>query len=89
MPQPCWMNSPYFCWNRSMRTRGTADPPAVTARSEDRSMGWRSPWFQMSFQIVGTAMVTVGRSVAIRAVSGAACRYIVGNTKSAPHMKPE
>ena len=42
----------------------------------------------MSFQMVGTAMVTVGRVAAMSVVSGAAWRYCLGNTKSAPPMNP-
>ncbi len=37
MPQPWMMRTPYRFWNASISDRGTAAPPDVTIRSDDRS----------------------------------------------------
>src|SRR6266513_2936025 len=69
-----------------MSERGTAEPPQMIMRSDDRSMGWVSPYRRMSFQIVGTAPENVTRSSATIRVSGSACKHAPGITRDAPHM---
>src|SRR5581483_4750927 len=67
--------------------RGTADPPHMTARIDERSRpGLARRNCRMSFQIVGTAAEIVTLSASIKPISGSACRNRSGMTRSAPDM---
>ena len=83
------MRTPNFCWKRSIRLRGTAEPPQITMRSDEKSRSCASLYRSTSFQIVGTAPLKVGRSLSISLHSGSACRKREGRMKSAPAVQPE
>jgi hypothetical protein len=89
IPQAWTMCMPWSCSKRCMSDSGTADPPHATRRSDVRSVGCSSTHESRSFQIVGTAPATVGRSSEIMRASGSACRKRPGRTKSAPASQPE
>ena len=57
-----------------MSAGGQAEPPTMTSFIEEMSVGFASRWASRSVQMVGTAPASVGRSAAIIAASGAACR---------------
>ena len=65
-----------------MSARGTAEPPHMTRRSDERSAA--RPLINRSVSTVGTAPVSVGRVSSMIRLSGPACRNCWGNTRSAP-----
>ena len=73
IPQACRMVTPYDCWYSFIIPSGTAEPPQHTVRSDEMSRpGLARRKCSTSFQIVGTAAATVGRSCSIMSTSGAA-----------------
>ena len=88
MPHAWMMRTPCCRSKRSIRLRGTAEPPQTMSRSEERSIGFVSAKRPTSFQMVGTAPATVARSSAIRRQSGSGWRNRPGISRSAPVSHP-
>src|SRR6202007_2879657 len=66
---------------------GTAEPPQATSLSDDTSWpGSFSRQCMTSFQMVGTAPATVGRSSSIMPISDLASRWQSGSSRSAPAL---
>ena len=72
-----------------MRLLGTAEPPAMTRRRLERSVGCESTWRRTSFQIVGTPAAKLARSCSMKRERGSACRKRPGISRSAPSIQAE
>src|ERR1700730_16154285 len=70
-----------------MRLLGTAEPPAITRRRLERSVGCESTWRRTSFQIVGTPAAKLARSCSMKRERGSACRKRPGISRSAPSIQ--
>ncbi len=84
MPQAWTMRTSSSFSNASMSACGTAEPPQITRRSEDRSPPLARTCWSSPFQMVGTAPASVGRSASISATSGAGWRNRSGMIIEAP-----
>ncbi len=84
MPQPWMMRTPYFFSKAFISASGMAAPPDVPIRSDDRSIGWVSPYCRMPAQIVGTAEASVERSAAMKSVIGPGIMCGPGKCSVAP-----
>src|SRR5579863_6621221 len=72
--------------NASMSARGTAEPPAITARNEERSASEFAAARSRSFQIVGTPADIVGRCSEMILRRCSPWRNIWGMSRLAPTM---
>ena len=91
IPQPWTMVMPKRDWKPSMRARGTAEPPPVTSRSEERSTSapGAAATRRRSFQMVGTPHERVGRRSAMIRARCSPWTYCWGRWRSAPVIHAE
>ena len=82
------MGTPARSSKASIRARGTAAPPAVTPRKEERSTAGSAATRSRSFQMVGTPQASVTRCSAMIRARCSPWRNIWGMTRLVPTMKP-
>ena len=84
IPQPWTMVIPKRFLKASMRARGTAEPPAVTDRTEDRSTSRSLATRSRSFQMVGTPQARVGLQVGDDPGQRLALEVLLGHDQVGP-----
>ena len=85
MPQPWMIVTPKRSSKASMSDCGTAAPPAVMARTVEKSIGVSSA--SRPFQIVGTPQASVGWCSLMTSASCSPMRNICGMIMSVPAIQ--